>query len=986
VGNIKTGVNEVIFSTGYRAKLMAASVLAIAGMHGTGALAQDKADSVSTSKEAIITPMAGQVDPDWGNIRTFWGNIRTFEDGSTGEPISPYWGNIRTFWGEISPFEGDIEAFWGNIRTFNEGDPNSVTPEWGNIRTFWGDLGGQWGNIRTFWGNIRTFEDREQLAGQLSDVISQSEGFWGDAVKAETGKDFRSGFANPILAKHGIDLNDPNSLTLLDVAQQEQFFMEWYDGLMAFSGADHVDHWMNQIHWNPALTTTIGEGRDSTIGLIDFTVTGKDTGRLSYDDGISTFTNGHGAAVASLMVAAHDGKGIMGLAPMSNVVAYNPFDATGTASFADVRTGILELSGRNASIINMSLGVSGWTLNPEWGRILNDPEVMAATKNSIFVLAAGNDGITQTENVKWDFDMDPNLIIVGSVDPKNQISSFSNRPGEACLVKKDKCDKGSMDLMHRFIVAPGELILVSDGNGGVYRKSGTSFAAPLVSGTVALLHDRWPWLSQHPKESVDIILDSAQDLGEKGTDDIYGVGLLDVTAALSPLDFGKVEYYEFDSKGNLKEEQQKKIRSKKEQKKWESEGMFFFAFEDVGETFRDFAIPLSSQLVDQSVLTKGGSQENFQAYLYNAFMDWATSKGKFADTGHKSGFAGYNQLASINNAVTSGLPGSEGYNIALTMTPRRYQAFGNNNNVPYETAVSFSDTDGQTALMFGEGSGAIQLGMVQGINRTEDYDPYTGGANPYLGFASGGAFGQFSYALNDKTRVSVGVTEKSVNYVKNGASGFEREELAGLKALRNNAATIAINYQLNDKIEVVGSYTRLNEDSSLLGVQSLNPSDFASGSASDGLTMGASVDMGESIHLSASGTIGRSHSDSGNIRATDGGLTSTAFQVAMNKNHVIDKKDHMRVSVSQPLYLESGTLEYDVVKVVDRQTGEIGRKTQRFQLQAGKRPLVAEFSYGRSMMNDSASFNLFGRAQVQGDPQGANIAGLVAGAGFRLRF
>ena len=41
----------------------------------------------------------------------------------------------------------------------------------------------------------------------------------------------------------------------------------------------------------------------------------------------------------------------------------------------------------------------------------------------------------------------------------------------------------------------------------------TSFAAPLVSGTIALIHDRWPWLGKHPKASIDIVLKSAIDLG-----------------------------------------------------------------------------------------------------------------------------------------------------------------------------------------------------------------------------------------------------------------------------------------------------------------------------------------------------------------------------------------------------------------------------------------------------------------------------------------
>lgn len=56
-----------------------------------------------------------------------------------------------------------------------------------------------------------------------------------------------------------------------------------------------------------------------------------------------------------------------------------------------------------------------------------------------------------------------------------------------------------------------------------------------MSGAIALLHDRWPWLAQHPDATTDIILKSARDLGAPGVDPVYGAGLLDVTASQSGL-------------------------------------------------------------------------------------------------------------------------------------------------------------------------------------------------------------------------------------------------------------------------------------------------------------------------------------------------------------------------------------------------------------------------------------------------------------------
>ena len=81
----------------------------------------------------------------------------------------------------------------------------------------------------------------------------------------------------------------------------------------------------------------------------------------------------------------------------------------------------------------MSLGVPGWTLHPDWNGVFADRKCMTLTKTNVFVIAAGNDGITQTQNIVWNKD-NANIIVVGSVDPAGTISTFSNRPGDVCLL------------------------------------------------------------------------------------------------------------------------------------------------------------------------------------------------------------------------------------------------------------------------------------------------------------------------------------------------------------------------------------------------------------------------------------------------------------------------------------------------------------------------------------------------------------------------
>ncbi|NMM55653.1 S8 family serine peptidase, partial [Paenibacillus aquistagni] len=60
--------------------------------------------------------------------------------------------------------------------------------------------------------------------------------------------------------------------------------------------------------------------------------------------------------------------------------------------------------------------------------------------------------------------------------------------------------------------------------------SGTSIAAPHVTGGLALLMERFPYLD-NPKIR-DVLLTTATDLGEPGVDDVYGWGLMNLKKAI----------------------------------------------------------------------------------------------------------------------------------------------------------------------------------------------------------------------------------------------------------------------------------------------------------------------------------------------------------------------------------------------------------------------------------------------------------------------
>lgn len=65
---------------------------------------------------------------------------------------------------------------------------------------------------------------------------------------------------------------------------------------------------------------------------------------------------------------------------------------------------------------------------------------------------------------------------------------------------------------------------------GISMRSGTSMAAPHVTGGLALLMERYPYLTS--AQVRDVLLTTAQDLGAAGVDEIYGWGLMDLKKAI----------------------------------------------------------------------------------------------------------------------------------------------------------------------------------------------------------------------------------------------------------------------------------------------------------------------------------------------------------------------------------------------------------------------------------------------------------------------
>jgi hypothetical protein len=268
-------------------------------------------------------------------------------------------------------------------------------------------------------------------------------------------------------------------------------------------------------------------GGGLAIGLVDTGVRGTHvdlggrilTGYNAIDGGSDTGDAiGHGTHVAGLLAASRDGAGIVGVAPELRVLPVRVF-AEGGASDAVLSAGVRWAAAR-VGILNLSLSAGG----PIAGAALRD----AVAGGALVVVAAGNRGAAHPDwparfaRERWanGAEVPGALIAVGAVDASDRIAAFSNRAGDAAAW---------------YLVAPGVDLLSTYGGGdqAYARVSGTSMAAPAVSGAAALLRSQWPRLAA--RDIAAILLATARDLGAPGTDAVYGRGLLDVEAAMRPL-------------------------------------------------------------------------------------------------------------------------------------------------------------------------------------------------------------------------------------------------------------------------------------------------------------------------------------------------------------------------------------------------------------------------------------------------------------------
>ncbi|MAH66192.1 MAG: hypothetical protein CMJ27_07345 [Phycisphaerae bacterium] len=215
----------------------------------------------------------------------------------------------------------------------------------------------------------------------------------------------------------------------------------------------------------------------------------------------------HGTHVSGILGARGDNdEGIAGVAwrpRIMPVVVTN--GCTGLESW--VAEGIVWAVDQGADIINMSLQYSTGT------EAFADAVAYADAAGVIQIAAAGNTGQADDVQAPARF---PETIAVAATDNRDLHASFSSSGPEIDLA------------------APGWRIYSCVGSTSYGYKSGTSMAAPFVTGAVALMKTVTPDLD--PVTARVTLMFNTEDVESLGFDHLTGTGRLDIEAAVLALD------------------------------------------------------------------------------------------------------------------------------------------------------------------------------------------------------------------------------------------------------------------------------------------------------------------------------------------------------------------------------------------------------------------------------------------------------------------
>ena len=300
--------------------------------------------------------------------------------------------------------------------------------------------------------------------------------------------------ADVLTHQRGVAAAEPDGVMRLDFVPNDPLYLsDPYSGLGEWGlRAVKVDRAWDLTRGSPdVIVATVDTGVDANHpDLLGALLAPAQTLRNAGTSGCAISPvddNSHGTHVAGIIAAtANNGAGIAGVASGVKLLSIKALDCTGAGSLWDVASGITYAADHGARVVNVSIGT------PDNSFTLQSAVEYAQNKGVLVVAAAGNCGTansqcTQLNETSYPAAY-PGVLAVGATAPDDRRAFFSTAAGFLS------------------VVAPGERIVSTTPTYATWQSargmtltygvmSGTSQAAPFVSGLAALILSANPTLT-----------------------------------------------------------------------------------------------------------------------------------------------------------------------------------------------------------------------------------------------------------------------------------------------------------------------------------------------------------------------------------------------------------------------------------------------------------------------------------------------------------
>lgn len=289
---------------------------------------------------------------------------------------------------------------------------------------------------------------------------------------------------------------------------------------LLFTSVTEADHWwlsefqaVSELTGERVVIAVIDTGIDTShpdlagvvIGGADFSGAGTPDG--SSPVGPSGF---HGTMVASLI--AGQGRvtgGVIGIAPSAKLLSISVgLGLVGADTDRQIAQAVRWAADQGADVINLSVSRASRNWPASW----DEAFLYAMEKDVVIVAASGNklDGQSSPTAPATI----PGVISVTAVDREGNASEVSGAEGIGISV-----------------AAAGVDMVGSYPNQQPRKWSGSSAAAPIVSGLLALMIEADP--KARSSDLIERLISTAKDLGDIGYDKDYGYGLISPATAIA---------------------------------------------------------------------------------------------------------------------------------------------------------------------------------------------------------------------------------------------------------------------------------------------------------------------------------------------------------------------------------------------------------------------------------------------------------------------